>query len=432
MNINKSSNNDDNNAIHIELPLRKSSTIPSYLKHACTVALIKHLLYVKKIIPLPPDDLLNDYYNELQHNEQRDTTSFQIHVDEKVNHHHHSKHQDNEINDNTTTSNVNKKSKRKDMTAQRKLYKCGEQLHFLLQDLNQIFNHKMNDNNNNNNSNNIKAVVITIGPSFHSPREQYVIRFHSWNHDSSKTGQNVVEQTMSSQKVVMERLKNEISRRVIREFIKGIIESDDIDIKNEQVDNRNVNKLSTETTSSNHNHDNIQTNINHIQNETTTNKRMKKSSRLRSKRNIRQNYTHHNSIGNSLSNLKLSVACLVCHDSINNNDVFHQQHDYTLNNIQFPQTVMSTTIPSHVSVPRFVIERDFVIKVPRMVSKKYKIYRPFVFMDIRPMLNPINTNQKQVENHNDESSIGPVFELTSGDLWVKLKSTIKGISVRVS
>lgn len=69
---------------------------------------------------------------------------------------------------------------------------------------------------------------------------------------------------------------------------------------------------------------------------------------------------------------------------------------------------------------KFTIQRDFVIKIPRMVSKKKDIHRPFVVMNVKPMLQPPRNDTCIGSND------GPSFCKDEEDIWISLKSTIKG------
>jgi hypothetical protein len=73
---------------------------------------------------------------------------------------------------------------------------------------------------------NVKAALITLGPSLHSPREQYLIRFHS---------PPVVEEALPAactarsmppppERAQRARLENELSRRIIREYLRGTLD----------------------------------------------------------------------------------------------------------------------------------------------------------------------------------------------------------------
>ena len=334
---------------------------------------------------------------------------------------------------------------RKEMTTHRQIIKCGEQLHLLLQDLKYVFDHHDGSENNNNNNNTIKAILITIGPSLHSPREQYLIQFHSW-FESDTTTSNTTSTTIESNNTLSmkakERNEYEISRRIIREYITGIFEYEsnqnllyqkqlqELQSKQQQQQQQETKQLLIQ-----HGHE-------------SENKQRKK--RRRNHNQIRNALSNNNitRIDNTVSNnmnssskLKLHVTCLVSQHVIQ--QLFQRQQEEQKGQQQQQGEMASCTVNTkmssqlspqyyhhHYHKNQYVIERDFTIKVPRMIHKKRNIHRPFVVMNVQPMINPTKIHSSLIDNSNKEihENNEPTCrcQQEKDDVWISFKSKIKG------
>ena len=229
-------------------------------------------------------------------------------------------------------------------------------------------------------------------------------------------------------------MEQEIARRIIREFIRGILEHE------QEKDDKDEEKE-------------------------------KEGDQQERKQNMFQFTRVDNHIGNNLSasNLKLNVACLVTNKGESQSLFQHPSSENattttatnidtaintatTLSSSSSSYTTTTTTTQQNSSthykqrrIPQYTIQRDFVIKIPRMIraSKKRKFHRPFVIMNVIPMMkmaNPNNANTNVSVNVNvsgsDEevkvSSIAnhnaPGFKMIHGDTWISLKSTLKGFA----
>ena len=77
---------------------------------------------------------------------------------------------------------------------------------------------------------NVKAALITLGPSLRSPREQYLVRFHSPPplptslEGVSSTSPGTMVPPPPPPPEMRARLENELSRRVVREYLRGTLD----------------------------------------------------------------------------------------------------------------------------------------------------------------------------------------------------------------
>lgn len=328
-------------ALHINLKLSKSSEIPSYLKAASVKEVLKYILYSRGVHPIQPDDLLKQM-------EQCKNESFKGGMER----------------------NGRKVS---DIRQRRKYQKYGQQLQNVLKDIDDLFKY-CDVVNHETNHVDIKAILITLGPTFSSPREQYILRFLEWNpivSYSSKTGRNAVPYH------VKERLQKEIGRRSVREIVLGSLQEDYMTMFQQ-----------------------------HKSSESST---------------------------TSSSSRKVNIAAFVTESALD--ALFHQQlstRDFS-KKLSFHETNDSTESMESCTndlnsgtndrpndmlgdsfVPRFTVQRHFELRIPRMYSKR-KGHRPFVVLDVMPMLRPSH----------DITDDSP--QMTDNDcVWMTLKSCVKG------
>jgi hypothetical protein len=192
--------NDENVPSHAllkRLELKKSSQIHDFLKASCAKNVLSHILFSRGIIPCPADQLLIAKDRIKKQNESI-----------------------------TGTVRTKRKRKRSDTVRERKYSKHGEQLQSVMSALDTMFgiddsknaNEKLDENSD------VKAVLITLGPSFSSPREQYLIRFQEWEDDASIAGPSKESSRIPSD--VQHRLGCEMGRRCVREIICGTLEEE--------------------------------------------------------------------------------------------------------------------------------------------------------------------------------------------------------------
>jgi len=447
-------------ALNIQLELHKSSSINDFLKRASVKAFILHLIWIRKIFPCPPNDVLNEYkrsiiYNNDNVNERGNDDGDgdcnyenENSVDNYINGTNHTHRRTNQETQHQGRSSY--KRKRSEMAFHRKLIKSGEQLHDLFHSIDIIFGTDEREGGKDaikekqtlnkgadtaavakKKDSGVKAVLITIGPSFNSPREQYIIRFHSW---SSNTEESILSQSKSSvtdddstsfktqtipPKSVLQRLEKEISRRVVREFIQGSLQNGYC----KMFETRGGGNSSINSSNS--------------------------------------------------SSLKINVACLLKEESVQ--DLFHnmmnsmssttaaisefghcdaeteggvagknlaestsaspnQRDQGNINHGQMHVYQNSIYSYSPLQMQRFTMERNFSIKIPRMISKKKEIHRPFVVMDIIPMMmkkqNPSSssTGDDGTSEKNCSMEMQPNFVKEVNDSWISLRSTVKGFA----
>jgi len=288
----------------------------------------------------------------------------------------------------------------------------------------------------------MKAVLITIGPSFASPREQYLLRFYSWSRQRQNTNSSTRNRSDShnsrgvchrlngtptptperqkterqqQQQQQRKRMEQEIGRRSVRELIQGTLSEE--------------HSKTFETTSSS---------------------------------------------GGGSGGTKVSIAVLLTKDAINS--LFDSSSVYSPsshcegedgcgttnaspNNVRKrPHSILSSSSQMAMIPPiqknnvygrdndtdtaditnRIVIRRNFDIKTPRILSKRRNLHRPFVVFDVIPMMKPpsdcgLKEEEKETEDGGDSGTkprnddVG--FWLEDGDTWVSLNSFIKGFRI---
>jgi len=330
-------------ALHINLQLSKSSEIPSYLKAASVKEVLKYILYSRGVHPIQSDDLLKQM-------EQWKNDSFKggmEHTRRKVS----------------------------DIRQRRKCQKYGQQLQNVLKDIDDLFKY-CDDVNHETNNVDIKAILITLGPTFSSPREQFILRFLEWDpiSYSSNIGRNAVPYH------VKERLQTEIGRRTVREIVLGSLQEDYMSMFQQH-------KGSERSTTS--------------------------------------------------SCRKVNIAAFVTESALD--ALFHQQcsiSDFS-KTLSFNETTNDSTksmgsdtnasnsgahdkandMLGDSFAPRYTVQRHFELRIPRMYSKR-KGHRPFVVLDVMPMLRPSLDITDDAPQMIDKDCI-----------WITLKSCIKGFKI---
>ena len=296
------------------LELKKSSHIRDFLKASCAKSILSHVLFSRGVIPCPADHLLN--------------AKDRIKKSKKEN----------------ESSGVGSKRKRKrsDAVRERKYEKHGEQLQSVFSALDAIFRIHCSidigtdesniDNEQLNEDSAVKALLITLGPSFSSPREQYLIRFQEWENDASNASKNF----SSIPSDVQYRLGCEMGRRCVREIICGTLEEMHASMFELRVTGNDV-----------------KVNLACLVSEVAV-----------------QRLLHPITSSDSSSNVEPAIA----NSQI---DVFQA---YNMNQGVIGNTYL-TSIP-------FVVNRRLEVREPRMYSKKRGIHRPFAVLDVIPALKP--------------------------------------------
>lgn len=322
-------------ALHINLQLSKSSEIPSYLKAASVKEVLKFILFSRGVYPIQPDDLL-------RHMEQWNNESFREGIMER-------------------------NRKVSDIRQRRKYQKYGQQLQKLLNDIDDLFNYS-DILNHENNCFDIKAILITLGPTFSSPREQYILRFLEWN-PIPFTSTLESERRNSPPNHVKERLQKEIGRRSVREIILGTLQDEYMNMFQ-----RKSSECST-----------MKVNIAAFVTETALDALFHQQFSMNEFNNLTLHET--NDCTETGSHIRMEA-----------NDRFHGMLNYDS------------------YAPRYKVHRQFELRIPRMYSKRIG-HRPFVVLDVMPMLRPssVITNDDDAPQMTDKDCI-----------WITLKSFIKG------
>lgn len=275
-------------ALYRCLELKKCHILHSFLKRACVRSVLFNVLYSRSVVPCPVTEIIQSY------NESAQGSDF-----------------------------VAGKRPRQNQY-QRKLQKFGKILASTLEQIDALFLESKFHSG-------IKAVIITLGPSLNSPREQYILRFHSWD-DS--------HETVAFESTLKERMEIEIGRRCVRELLQGSLEDAYTAMFSS---NSNVNK----------------------------------------------------------STWKVNMAFLISQHALHANG----------NNLNNDESISGETNVD--PIQKLILRRGFCIKAPR---KKRKTHRPFVVLDIAPLLPSAQHPQSK----------GPRFQHTKDDVWMSLRTPIKG------
>jgi hypothetical protein len=328
-------------ALRLRLDLQKTRLVSNVLRKACARSLFLHLLYSRGVLPCPAEQLLLDTPTSettLDHEATTTTTS----------------------SGNTTT--VTKKRKLHVIKAERVMRKNSLKVQQVLHDFDSIFTMTSSGTEDS-----VKAVLFTLGPSFTSPREQYLIRFiphHSQDNDVAAQEPFGYENSLKVEK--------EISRRTIRLFLQGTC-------------------LSLDDESNNNN----------------------KGDKPKKKENVDIFELSRKLCKKSLSSRKMNVAFYVsvtaCKDMFQYTAPLNHTivHDDDAGNLD-------STLVCRPNPTGFQVRHKFDVKTAQMISKKKGIHRPFVIMDIVPAF----------------SSSAHDLDLGDGDLgqgqWITLTKSIKG------
>jgi len=459
-----------NHAMIQTLELKKSFTLPDFIKAAAVKAVLTHVLFSRGAIPCPAEHLLK----KVQHQDvsglatpiSSDKRMDVYGVKEEMSEGEKLNQVESSVSGRTAatiTRNIPLRRKRGDIIRDRKYEKHGLQIQSVLHDIQTIFGVTIDDNkeamvdaNANINTNRrghvdsnschrnfrtmeessgIKAVLITLGPSFHSPREQYILRFHSWQTKTSEC--NKRDESLSPSQIPLskrKKLEQEIGLRCVRELINGSLEE--------------------------------------------------------------EHYTMFEARGGGVNgqnaSIKVNIACLMQADAVE--ALLNPQSDSPLITGMIPSSESDDSIENSTGAPpfngisktmtdvhaapsaythptpfqpftshslssgrpRFTIQRNLEVKQPRMFSKSRGIHRPFAVLDIIPSMKPpphekscnseqnesgddtsdtcithnLNENDMDIsvdmENGSDGDFQGPGCIHEDGDTWIALKSFVKG------
>jgi len=311
----------------------------------------------------------------------------------------------------------------------------------------------------------VKAVLITLGPSFASPREQYLLRFHSWprrrrrrntnfSNRSCRSGvcngmngiattattsekqiaeiqQHQQQQQQQQQEQQRKRMEQEIGRRSVREFIQGALSEE--------------HSKTFETScsgSSSGGAGGSKVNIAVLLTKDTINSLFNSTSVYSSPAhcNGEDGYGTTNTSPPDNDNMEHAAAGgegggTSPVDAVGN--VRKRPHSILVSSAYGGGTTNSTVI-----VNRIVIRRNFDVKTPRIVSKRRNLHRPFVVFDVVPMMKPssdLRMNEEGEEKDGGGVGVGTEpkdegipdvgFRLEDGDTWVSLRSFIKGFRI---
>ena len=356
-------------AVPLILSLSKRRHLDPFLRNAALVTLLQHVLFVRGVVPVASADLLR-----VAAEEARDDHEHQGGV---------------AIADADGPQPRRRRRRRARSRSHRKMVQVGRELGQLLSDLQSLFGCSCtsaitrssmnpgdvtatdtddtygNDNDKDSRGEggiaaahqqpalgwNIKAALITLGPSVRSPREQYLIRFHSPQPPSLE---GMVSLPPAPPREMRARLENELSRRIIREYLRGTLDPA---------------HAATFT-------------------------------------------ARGGGVGGGSACRRAHVALCVGKVGVGG----ESQGDDILDGGGSGGSRNPTDELAPELSKRIVVQRNFALKVPKMISKKRGLHRPFVVFDLEAS----GVATASVSVNDAASFFGPEDE------WIALRSKIKG------
>ena len=209
-------------ALYLSVDLRRRRIVDPFLRRAAIRSALFYILHSRGTFPQSAEEILEFYTKE------RSGADAGSSVREE----------------DSAGAGFRSRRRRRTTRAERKLLKAGGDLAALCDDLDAVFGALSSCGS-------IASALITLGPSFASPREQYVIRFRDSGDDADApdpspprrsplsgdgemamgTANTAPEAiTTDDAEAVRERLGREISRRCVREMMQGTLSPEYIDM----------------------------------------------------------------------------------------------------------------------------------------------------------------------------------------------------------
>ena len=227
-------------AVPLVLSLSKRQQLDPFLRSAAVASLLQHVLFVRGIVPVASADLLRLVSEEEEEEAQvsgadndqgesslsgQDAPFFDADADANAN------AEGAPAPAETTPARaqqVRRRRRRVRSRSDRKMIQAGRELGRILSELQSLFG-CCSDNGGEGRvllGWNVKAALITLGPSLHSPREQYLIRFNSPPVAEEALPAACTTRSMPPppERAQRARLENELSRRIIREYLRGTLD----------------------------------------------------------------------------------------------------------------------------------------------------------------------------------------------------------------
>ena len=346
-------------AVPLILSLSKRRQLDPFLRNAALATLLQHVLFVRGVVPMASADLLRMAAEEARDDHE---------------------HQGAVLSSSTPSATADadgqlhppprrKRRRRVRSRSHRKMIQAGRDLGQLLSDLQSLFGCSCTSIETDDTDNgeggaasaagqpalgwNIKAALITLGPSLRSPREQYLIRFHSPLPPS-------LEGMMPPPPPpdMRARLENELSRRIIREYLRGTLDPT---------------HAATFT-------------------------------------------ARGGGVGGGSACRRAHVALCIGKVGVGGKGQGGVNDQDDSSGTRRNPSGYSTDELSPELSKRIVVQRNFALKVPKMISKKRGLHRPFVVFDLETS----GVATASVSVNDAASFFGPEDE------WVALRSKIKG------
>ena len=411
-------------AMSRNLELRKSTHVHDFLKNACAKSIFKHILFSRGIIPCPVDEILKTVEEKVDCADSRRTGRSETNV--------------------AHTAGRSRKRERSRMSQERKCIrkyeKHGEQIRSVLEAFDALFGETetkrtYSGGGDEDQSKAItfstarratsvrcKAILITIGPSFSSPREQYLIRFHSAENGCQSVANSRCKSSPSLPPLqVQQRLAKEMGIRSIRELICGTLEEDYSEMFENKVgmvggSGSTCTKVSVACLVSD---DQVQ--------------RLLLHSRIHGKGGRSADEPKEDDMGNNDGVCERNSeqgnrngSHQIAAKNYDPNDIAQLLHQGGFGGGR-RRTSASTLL--------FTADHRFQVREPRMYSKRKGLHRPFAVLNVIPSLAstiPSTPHTLRSKKHDKIVTLGvgvPRFEQPDKDVWISFRPFVRAFQM---
>eukprot|EP00563_Minutocellus_polymorphus_P002603 CAMPEP_0181048122 /NCGR_PEP_ID=MMETSP1070-20121207/15259_1 /TAXON_ID=265543 /ORGANISM="Minutocellus polymorphus, Strain NH13" /LENGTH=393 /DNA_ID=CAMNT_0023126869 /DNA_START=806 /DNA_END=1987 /DNA_ORIENTATION=+ len=222
-------------AVPLVLSLSRRRRLDPFLRSAAVATLIQHVLFVRGIVPVASADLLRLVVAEENDQGEASSSDQDAPVATAAAAVAAAAAETTAGHQSARSRQVRRRRRRVRSRSHRKMIQAGRELGRVLSDLQSLFGccnacHTSTTTGSGDNDGegiwlgwSVKAALITLGPSRQSPREQYLIRFHSppVAEEALPAAPSMPPPPEMPQRA---RLENELSRRTIREYLRGTLD----------------------------------------------------------------------------------------------------------------------------------------------------------------------------------------------------------------
>ena len=370
-------------AVPLVLSLSKRQQLDPFLRSAAVATLLQHVLFVRGIVPVASADLLRMVSEEEEEEEARASGAENDQGEESSLSGHDAPSAPAETtvgHQSARAQQVRRRRRRVRSRSNRKMIQAGRELGLVLSDLQSLFG-CCGDNGGEGGvllGWNVKAALITLGPSLHSPREQYLIRFHSppVAEEALRTARTArSSMPPPPERAQRARLENELSRRIIREYLRGTLDP--------------------------------------------------AHAAMFTARGGR--------VGGGSACRRAHVALCIGGKPTCKRGVAEGSGGDEDGSGDGPGALSRLVAPPDTS-RRIIVRRNFALKVPKMISRKRGLHRPFVVFDLEASgaspATAVTTGTTDTSVGRDDSSADVSSFFGPEDEWIALRFKVKGFRLR--